>query len=69
MVVTNRIETIPRVGDLTSIRWGKAGDYTAALAHSVRAIYAHYVGPYDGNPTNLSPRAPIAAGERSSVQP
>ncbi|NKC14417.1 MAG: MBL fold metallo-hydrolase [Gammaproteobacteria bacterium] len=38
--------------------------YYGALAHNVRAIYAHYMGPYDGNPTHLHPLAPVAAGEK-----
>jgi len=38
--------------------------YYGALAHNVRAIYAHYMGPYDGNPTNLNPLPPVAAGKK-----
>ncbi|MBT6277885.1 MAG: MBL fold metallo-hydrolase, partial [Chromatiales bacterium] len=41
-----------------------ARPYYGALAHNVRAIYTHYMGPYDGNPTSLNPLAPVAAGER-----
>ena len=44
-------------------RW-HARPYYGALAHNVRAIYAHYLGPYDGNPANLDPLAPAAAGAR-----
>jgi alkyl sulfatase BDS1-like metallo-beta-lactamase superfamily hydrolase len=36
--------------------------YYGAIAHNVRAVYAHYMGPYDGNPTNLDPLTPSAAG-------
>ena len=35
--------------------------YYGAIAHNVRAVYAHYMGPYDGNPVNLDPLAPQAA--------
>ena len=34
--------------------------YYGAIAHNVRAVYAHYMGPYDGNPVNLDPLAPQA---------
>ena len=44
-------------------RW-HARPYYGALAHNVRAIYAHYMGPYDGNPANLNPLPPVAAGAR-----
>jgi alkyl sulfatase BDS1-like metallo-beta-lactamase superfamily hydrolase len=37
--------------------------YYGALAHNVRAIYTHYMGPYDGNPTSLDPLPPVAAGK------
>jgi alkyl sulfatase BDS1-like metallo-beta-lactamase superfamily hydrolase len=35
-----------------------ARPYYGALAHNVRAVYAHYLGPYDGNPVNLNPLTP-----------
>jgi len=35
--------------------------YYGAIAHNVRAVYAHYMGPYDGNPVNLDPLAPQPA--------
>jgi alkyl sulfatase BDS1-like metallo-beta-lactamase superfamily hydrolase len=38
--------------------------YYGAIAHNVRAVYAHYMGPYDGNPVNLDPLAPQAAGAK-----
>ncbi|MEM7403985.1 MAG: alkyl sulfatase dimerization domain-containing protein [Pseudomonadota bacterium] len=41
-----------------------ARPYYGALQHNVRAIYAHYMGPYDGNPTNLDPLPPVVAGAR-----
>lgn len=41
-----------------------ARPYYGALAHNVRAIYAHYMGPYDGNPASLNPLAPVPAGEK-----
>ena len=40
---------------------GTRGPYYGAIAHNVRAVYAHYMGPYDGNPTNLDPLTPRAA--------
>ena len=41
-------------------RW-HARPYYGAIAHNVRAVYAHYMGPYDGNPTNLDPLTPRSA--------
>jgi len=41
-------------------RW-HARPYYGALAHNVRAVYAHYMGPYDGNPVHLDPLAPQPA--------
>ncbi|MGL6112904.1 MAG: alkyl sulfatase dimerization domain-containing protein, partial [Rubrivivax sp.] len=38
-----------------------ARPYYGAIAHNVRAVYAHYMGPYDGNPVNLDPLAPQPA--------
>jgi alkyl sulfatase BDS1-like metallo-beta-lactamase superfamily hydrolase len=38
--------------------------YYGAIAHNVRAVYAHYMGPYDGNPTSLDPLTPSAAGAK-----
>ena len=38
--------------------------YYGALAHNVRSIYVHYMGPYDGNPVNLNPLAPVSAGRK-----
>jgi alkyl sulfatase BDS1-like metallo-beta-lactamase superfamily hydrolase len=32
------------------------------VAHNVNAIYAHYLGPYDGNPANLDALPPKEAG-------
>lgn len=39
-----------------------ARPYYGALEHNVRSIYVHYMGPYDGNPANLNPLPPVAAG-------
>jgi alkyl sulfatase BDS1-like metallo-beta-lactamase superfamily hydrolase len=41
-----------------------ARPYYGAIAHNVRAVYAHYLGPYDGNPVNLDPLAPQAAARK-----
>jgi alkyl sulfatase BDS1-like metallo-beta-lactamase superfamily hydrolase len=38
--------------------------YYGAIAHNVRAVYAHYMGPYDGNPVNLDPLAPQPAAAK-----
>lgn len=44
-------------------RWHARG-YYGAVAHNVRAVYAHYMGPYDGNPATLHPLPPSAGGAR-----
>ena len=41
-----------------------ARPYYGAIAHNVRAVYAHYMGPYDGNPVNLDPLAPQPAAAK-----
>jgi alkyl sulfatase BDS1-like metallo-beta-lactamase superfamily hydrolase len=46
-----------------SSQWFARG-YYGALPHNVAAIYAHYLGPYDGNPANLNPHPPQAAAQR-----
>jgi alkyl sulfatase BDS1-like metallo-beta-lactamase superfamily hydrolase len=46
-----------------SQRWHTRG-YYGAVAHNVNAIYAHYMGPYDGNPVNLNPLTPVEEGHR-----
>ena len=46
-----------------SRQWFARG-YYGAVAHNVAAIYAHYMGPYDGNPVNLNPLAPEAAAAK-----
>ena len=43
-----------------SRQWFARG-YYGAVAHNVAAIYAHYMGPYDGNPVNLNPLPPQAS--------
>ncbi|MFN0161119.1 MAG: alkyl/aryl-sulfatase [Burkholderiales bacterium] len=44
-------------------RW-HARPYYGAIPHNVRAVYAHYLGPYDGNPVNLNPYPPAEAARR-----
>ena len=44
-----------------SRQWFARG-YYGAVVHNVAAIYAHYLGPYDGNPANLHPLTPIEEG-------
>ncbi|MFV3324999.1 alkyl/aryl-sulfatase [Pseudomonas sp. NY15372] len=39
-------------------------DYYGSLSHNVRAVYQRYMGFYDGNPANLNPLPPQAAGAR-----
>ncbi len=46
-----------------SRQWFDRG-YYGAVAHNVAAIYAHYMGPYDGNPANLNPLPPQVAGAK-----
>lgn len=46
-----------------SSQWFARG-YYGAVAHNVAAIYAHYLGPYDGNPANLNPHPPQQAAAR-----
>ncbi|MGT2455497.1 alkyl/aryl-sulfatase [Cupriavidus basilensis] len=47
--------------DEVSMKWHTRG-YYGAVTHNVQAIYAYYMGPYDGNPANLHPLAPTEAG-------
>lgn len=44
-------------------RWHTRG-YYGAVVHNVQAIYAFYMGPYDGNPANLNPLPPAQAGAK-----
>ena len=46
-----------------SRQWFARG-YYGAVVHNVAAIYAHYMGPYDGNPANLHPLPPEDEGSR-----
>ncbi len=46
-----------------SRQWFARG-YYGAVVHNVAAIYAHYLGPYDGNPAHLNPHPPQAAAQR-----
>ncbi|MBH1965582.1 MAG: MBL fold metallo-hydrolase [Comamonadaceae bacterium] len=46
-----------------SKQWFARG-YYGAVAHNVNAVYAHYMGPYDGNPTHLNPLPPVQAGKK-----
>ena len=38
--------------------------YYGTLKHNAKAVYQAYFGWYDGNPANLDPLPPVAAGER-----
>jgi alkyl sulfatase BDS1-like metallo-beta-lactamase superfamily hydrolase len=51
------------VPDELSKKWHTRG-YYGAVVHNVAAIYAHYMGPYDGNPANLHALAPSEAGTK-----
>lgn len=44
-------------------RW-HARPYYGAIAHNLRAVYAHYMGPYDGHPASLDPLPPDAAARK-----
>lgn len=46
-----------------SRQWYARG-YYGAVVHNVAAIYAHYLGPYDGNPAHLHPLPPESAAQR-----
>jgi alkyl sulfatase BDS1-like metallo-beta-lactamase superfamily hydrolase len=46
-----------------SRQWFARG-YYGAVAHNVNAIYAHYLGPYDGNPVHLNALPPEQAGPK-----
>ena len=46
-----------------SRQWFARG-YYGAVAHNVNAVYAHYLGPYDGNPAHLNGLPPEAAGAK-----
>ncbi len=46
-----------------SRQWFARG-YYGAVAHNVAAVYAHYLGPFEGNPARLNPLPPIAAAQR-----
>jgi alkyl sulfatase BDS1-like metallo-beta-lactamase superfamily hydrolase len=46
-----------------SRQWFARG-YYGAVVHNVAAIYAHYMGPYDGNPAHLHPLPPTTAGAK-----
>jgi alkyl sulfatase BDS1-like metallo-beta-lactamase superfamily hydrolase len=46
-----------------SKQWFARG-YYGAVAHNVNAIYAHYMGPYDGNPAHLNELPPAEAGAK-----
>jgi len=45
-------------------RW-HARPYYGAIAHNLRAIFAHYMGPYDGHPASLDPLPPVAAAVKT----
>ncbi|HEA67420.1 MAG TPA: MBL fold metallo-hydrolase [Desulfobacterales bacterium] len=39
-------------------------DYYGTVSHNVRAVYNKYLGYFDGNPANLNPLPPEAAGRK-----
>ena len=57
--ISNAFATPASLADRWHVR-----PYYGALGHNVRAVYAHYLGPYDGNPTNLDSLAPEDAGRK-----
>ncbi len=46
-----------------SRKWHARG-YYGAVAHNVAAIYAHYMGPYEGNPALLHRLTPVDAAKK-----
>lgn len=46
-----------------SRQWFARG-YYGAVAHNVNAVYAHYLGPYDGNPATLNALPPAQAARK-----
>ncbi len=46
-----------------SRKWHARG-YYGAVAHNVAAIYAHYLGPYEGNPALLHRLAPVTVAQK-----
>ena len=46
-----------------SKQWFARG-YYGAVEHNVAAVYAHYLGPYDGNPANLNSLPPERAAAK-----
>ena len=46
-----------------SRRWHARG-YYGAVTHNVHAIYAHYLGPYEGNPAHLDRLPPVPAARK-----
>lgn len=43
--------------------WYNRG-YYGTVSHNVKAVYQHYLGFFDGNPANLHPLPPQAAGQK-----
>jgi alkyl sulfatase BDS1-like metallo-beta-lactamase superfamily hydrolase len=43
--------------------WYNRG-YYGTVSHNVKAVYQHYLGFFDGNPANLHPLPPEAAGKK-----
>ncbi len=46
-----------------SRQWFARG-YYGAVAHNVAAVYAHYLGPFEGNPARLNPLPPTDTATR-----
>lgn len=46
-----------------SKQWFARG-YYGAVVHNVHAVYAHYLGPYEGNPARLDPLPPADAARK-----
>jgi alkyl sulfatase BDS1-like metallo-beta-lactamase superfamily hydrolase len=49
--------------DALGKRWENRG-YYGSVNHDIKAIYAFYIGWFDGNPSNLHPYPPAEAGQR-----
>ncbi|MWV14602.1 MBL fold metallo-hydrolase [Pseudomonas sp. L-22-4S-12] len=63
LTATEIAEKLDRLPPRLASKW-YSRDYYGSLSHNVRAVYQRYMGFYDGNPANLDPLPPEAAGQR-----
>ncbi|GLS32847.1 Alkyl sulfatase BDS1, metallo-beta-lactamase superfamily [Mesorhizobium albiziae] len=60
MEIAEELKTLP---PHLATKWYNR-DYYGSMSHNVRAVYQRYLGFYDGNPANLDPLQPVAAGKK-----